>query len=67
MHRSVISLRLDCPSSVSSVLMAEINSGVGGFSHSVGKSRKGRKVLVWEHRNLIVLKQKKIGTEHPVR
>lgn len=34
--------------------MAEINSEVGGFSHSVGKSRKGRKVLVWEHHNLIV-------------
>lgn len=54
MHKSVTSLRLDCPSSLSFVLMAEINSEVGGFSHSVGKSRKGRKVLVWEHHNLIV-------------
>lgn len=34
--------------------MAEINSKVGGFSHFVGKSRKGKKVLAWEHRNLIV-------------
>lgn len=34
--------------------MAEINSEVGGFSHSVGKSREGKKVLAWEHRNLIV-------------
>lgn len=35
--------------------MAEINSEVGGFSHSVGKkSREGKKVLAWEHHNLIV-------------
>lgn len=54
MHKSVTSLRLDCPCFVSFVLMAEINSEVGGFSHSVGKSRKGEKVLAWEHRNLIV-------------
>lgn len=54
MHKSVISLRMDCPCFVSFVLMAEINSEVGGFSHSVGKSRKGKKVLAWEHCNLIV-------------
>lgn len=34
--------------------MAEINSEVGGFSHSVGKSRKGKKVLAREYHNLIV-------------
>jgi len=34
--------------------MAEINSEVGGFSHPVEKSRRGKKVLAWEHRNLIV-------------
>lgn len=54
LHKSVASLRMDCPSSLSFVLMAEINSEVGGFSHSVGKSRKGKKVLGWEHHNLIV-------------
>ena len=50
--------------------MAEINSEVGGFSHSGGKSRKGKKVLAQEHRNLIVpvaevffLLKKKICTE----
>lgn len=35
-------------------VMAEINSEVGGFSQSVEKSRKGKKVLAWEHDNLIV-------------
>lgn len=35
-------------------VMAEINSEVGGFSQSVEKSRKGKKVLAWEHHNLIV-------------
>lgn len=54
LQKSVISLGLDWPCFVSFVVMTEINSEVGGFNHSVGKRRKGKKVLAWEHRNLIV-------------